>query len=311
MKFGLSLPNQGPVATPENMVRLARLGQELSFDSLWVSDHLFIPYQLESRMPYNAAAGRLWVKPTDNVFEPLMTLAFLGGIVQTPKLGIGVLVIPYRDPVVTAKMLVTLDVLTGGRAILGAGVGWMREEFETFGASYQDRGAVTDEYIRVFKELCTADEPHFEGKHYRVSNVGFYPKPVQKPHPPVWIGGQSTRAIRRVARLGDGWLPSHISPETLAENLGTLRRFCEEAGRDPDTIEICPKENIFSFGDPRSDRDAGTVSPTVKTQQMVDTIHRYEEAGASHIVLDLIRGITVDEMVHGAERFADQVKSKL
>ena len=108
---------------------------------------------------------------------------------------------PYRNPIITAKMLVTLDVLSGGRVILGAGVGWMPEEFAALGASYEHRGSVTDEYIQIFRELCTADKPSFAGKHYHIANLGFYPKPLQKPHPPVWIGGY-TAALRRAVALG-------------------------------------------------------------------------------------------------------------
>ena len=309
MKFGMGISNMGPIATPENMVRLATLGEKLSFDSLWVADHLFIPYQLESVYPYNDS-GKLWIQPTDNVFDPLMTLAYMAAVVDAPKLGMSVLVIPYRDPVVTAKMLVTLDVLSGGRVILGTGVGWMQEEFETLGASYHDRGSVTDEYIQVFKELCTADEPHFEGKHYRVSNAGFYPKPVQKPYPPVWVGGYSTSAIRRAARLGDGWHPGNIGPEALAKKVGTLRSFCEEFGRDPDSVEICPKVNSFGFGDVDWNARDAVVSIKGTAQQMVDVIRRYEEAGASHIVLGF-RGGSIEEVEQTAERFAGEVRSRL
>ena len=242
MKFGLTLANMGPTAQRENMLQMARLGQELKFDSIWVGDHVFFPYRSEPHYPYNAT-GRIGIEPSHNLFEPLVTLAFMAGVVETPMLGLGVLVVPYRNPVVTAKMLATLDVLSGGRLVLGVGVGWTREEFGVLGASYPDRGAVTDEYVQIFKELCAKDQLQFDGKHYKVSNVAFYPSPVQKPQPPVWVGGYSLAALHRVVRLDDCWYPSNIDPPTLVEKLATLRRFCREAGRDPNGVEIATQVN--------------------------------------------------------------------
>ena len=309
MKFGLDISNMGPTAQWENIIRMARLAQELTFDSIWVSDHVFLPYRMETRYPYNDT-GRLPLSPHNNIFDPLMTLAFIAGIVETPALGISVLIIPYRNPVVMTKMLTSLDVMSGGRVILGAGVGWMREEFETLGVSYQERGSITDECIQVFKELCTADEPYFKGKHYQLSNVGFYPKPVQKPHPPVWVGGYSLAAMRRAVRLGDGWNPSNIDPLMLAEKLVTLRRLSREAGRDPDGIEISIRVNGVGFGDDGTDSD-GHVTPLCGTpQQMLDTLRRYEEAGVGHIVVGPRRS-TIEEMAQTVERFAEEVRARL
>ena len=251
MKFGIGLSNTGPMAQRENMLTMAKLAQELKFDSIWVGDHVCMPYEFDPLYP--SANRRPGLKPSDNLFDPLVTLAFMAGVIETPMLGIGVLVVPYRNPVVTAKMLATLDVLSGGRVILGVGVGWMREEFEALGASYQDRGSVTDEYIQVFKELCTVDEPNFQGKHYQVSNVAFHPKPMRKPHPPIWVGGNSLAALRRVVRLGDGWQPTNMDPETLAKKSATLGRLCREAGRDLESIDLTAWVSRVGFGDPARD----------------------------------------------------------
>ena len=286
MKFGIGIPNQGPAAEREDMLRLARQAVELKFDSIWVGDHVFTPFRSEPLYPYNST-GRLSVEPTDNIFDPLITLAYIAGAVEAPVLGISVLVIPYRNPVVTAKMVATLDVLSGGRVVLGVGVGWQREEFELLGASYEDRGPVTDEYIQIFKELCTADEPFFEGKHYQISNIAFYPKPLQKPHPPVWVGGYSVAAIRRAVRLGDGWQPSNIDPPTLAKKMPTLRRLCQEMGRDPSSIDISTRVGGVRFGD-AGPVDSGRPAPLSGTpQQILDGVRRYEELGVGHIVLGI------------------------
>ena len=146
MKFGLGIPNMSAMTEQGNLLRLGSLAEELGYDSIWVGDHVFIPYQTQSRYPYSAS-GRLAVNPRDDLLDPLVTLAYLASVAPSPGLGISVLIIPYRNPVVTAKMLATLDLLSGGRVILGVGVGWLKEEFETLGASYEDRGTVTDEYI--------------------------------------------------------------------------------------------------------------------------------------------------------------------
>jgi probable F420-dependent oxidoreductase len=305
MQFGLGLPNLSYVDPTETLIRLAHTAEELAFDSLWVSDHIFIPYEYEPNYPYSTT-GRIGIEATDQIFEPLTTLAFLAGQVATPRLGVSVLIVPYRNPIVTAKMLITLDVLSRGRVILGAGVGWMPEEFAALGASYEHRGQVTNEYIQIFQELCTADRPSFEGQHYRISNMGFYPKPIQKPHPPVWIGGYSTAALRRAVRLGDGWHPSNLPPEALVAKKAILERLCREAGRDPASLSISTRVNNVAFGD--SGDTVGRPSPLSGTaQQIIDTIKRYADAGVSHIVLG-IRGRDAEAMCDTARRFADEVR---
>ena len=308
MQFGLGVPNLSPIDPQHTILCLAQEAQALAFDSLWVSDHVFIPYELAPNYPYSTT-GQLGLNATDHILDPLTTLAFLAGSVQTPRLGISVLIMPYRNPIVTAKMLVTLDVFSGGRVILGAGVGWMPEEFAALQASYADRGRVTDEYIQVFRELCTAEKPRFEGQHYRLANIGFYPKPVQKPHPPIWVGGYSQAALRRAARLGDGWHPSNIDPATLAQKLAIVRRLCAEAGRDPERLTVSTRVNNVAFGD--SGDTVGRPAPISGTpQQMIDTIRRYADAGVSHIVLG-IRGRDPETMLQTVRRFADEVRPKV
>ena len=198
--FGCSLPSRGAMASPDNLRSLAQRAEDLSFDHVWVSDHIIIPHEVSSFYPY-AADGVAPFQRDNTYFEPLAALNFLAGCTTRVKLGTHVLILPYRNPVLTAKILATLDVLSGGRLILGAGVGWMEEEFQAMGLdTYAQRGEVTDEYIQIFKELWTSDDPEFHGKHYDISGAGFLPKPVQKPHPPIWIGGHTNPAIRRRRR---------------------------------------------------------------------------------------------------------------
>jgi alkanesulfonate monooxygenase SsuD/methylene tetrahydromethanopterin reductase-like flavin-dependent oxidoreductase (luciferase family) len=185
----------------------------------------------------------------------------------------------------------------------------MPEEFATLGASYEHRGAVTDEYLQIFRELCTADKPAFEGEHYQMANLGFYPKPLQKPHPPIWIGGYTQAALRRAVRLGDSWHPSNLPPEALAAKAVTLRQLCAAAGRDPASLTITTRVNNVAFGD--SGDGTGRPTPISGTaQQMIDTIKRYADAGVQHIVLG-IRGRDTEEMLATARRFAQEVRPKV
>ena len=310
MEFGINLGNMGPLATGKNMLLLVRRTQELQFDAIWVGDHIFVPRRQESRYPYNTT-GRMSVDPTDDVLEPLMTLAYIGGAVNTPRLGVGVLIVPYRNPILAAKMLSTLDEMSGGKLTVGVGVGWMKEEFDNLGTSYEDRGSITDEYIQIFKELCSSEEPQFKGKHYRFSDLGgFNPKPVQKPHPPIWVGGWSQAAIRRAVRMGDCWYPSNIDPVSYVEKLGALRQFCQEQGRDPSSLKLATHINSVGFEEADAYGQQGVAPLSGTAQQMLDVIHRYEEAGVGHISLRM-KGSTVEEMLDTMERFTDEVRTRL
>ena len=176
-----------------------------------------------------------------------------------------VIIVPHRNPLVAAKALATLDVLSGGRLVVGVGVGWMREEFEALNLPpFEERGAVTDEYIRAFKELWTSDDPHFEGKYVSFDDISFLPKPVQKPHPPIWVGGESRPALRRTAELADGWYPLGSNPtfpmgtpEQLAAGLERLASYARRFGRDPSEIETIYRTHQFELTDIGSPFDSG------------------------------------------------------
>jgi len=240
----LSQTIYGPTASPAALRTLTQQAEAVGFDAVWFADHIIIPRHVQSFYPY-AADGASPFAPDEPFYEPLSVLNFLAGCTQRIRLGTHVLIIPYRNPVLTAKILATVDVLSGGRLILGAGVGWMAEEFQALGVStYAERGAVTNEYLRLFKELWTQERPHFQGKYYQLSEVGFQPKPVQKPHPPIWIGGHSAPALRRVATLGDGWMPIGLRPHPLLEpaeiegKIARLRALTRQAGRPEDAVTI-------------------------------------------------------------------------
>jgi probable F420-dependent oxidoreductase len=240
----LSTTITGPTASPEAVRTLAQRAEALGFDAVWFPDHILTPRHVASVYPY-AADGVYRADPDHPFYEPLAVLNFVAGCTQRVRLGTHVLIIPYRHPVFTAKHLATLDVLSGGRLILGAGVGWMAEEFHALGLpTYAERGAVTNEYLRLFQELWTKDTPEFQGKYVQVSGVGFRPKPVQQPHPPIWIGGHSAAALRRAAILGDGWMPIGLRPHALLEpadmeeKITRLRALTRQAGRPEDAVTI-------------------------------------------------------------------------
>ena len=270
MEFGLHLPHVGPLATREGITAFAQLAEELGFDALWVSDHVVVPRSLDSRYPYSRD-GSFPVSPDVPLMEPLATLLFAAAITERVKLGTTVLVIPMRNPIVTAKQLASLDVLSNGRLILGVGAGWMEEEFKILGVPFERRGARTNEYIRLIKALWTEENPSFEGKFWQIKDVGFSPKPLQKPHPPIWTGGHSAPALRRAGRLSDGWHAVGVSPDTLREQFQEVQRHAKEAGRDPASLTLSVRPRV------RLDDPAKTI----------ELLRSYREVGVSHVVLEM------------------------
>src|SRR5436189_3600280 len=186
MEFGCHLPVYGPAATRETLLAFARRMEALGYDSLWASDHVVIPWRITSKYPYNAT-GDFPLPPTTNFLEPLTALALVAGLTERLRLGTTVLVLPHRHPVLAAKMLATLDHLSNGRVILGAGVGWMREEIELLGAPFDERGAWSDEAIRVMRACWRDERTHFQGRFFNFADVGCFPKPVRGDIP-IWMG---------------------------------------------------------------------------------------------------------------------------
>ena len=306
--FGCSLPSRGAMASPDNLRNLAQRAEDLSFDHVWVSDHIIIPHEVASFYPY-AADGVAPFQRDNTYFEPLAALNFLAGCTTRVRLGTHVLILPYRNPVLTAKILATLDVLSGGRLILGAGVGWMEEEFQALGLdTYAQRGAVTNEYIRIFKELWTSDHPEFHGEHYAISEAGFLPKPIQKPHPPIWIGGHTNPAIRRAATLGDGWMPiglrppAILEPEELAEKIARLRRISARAGRAENAVDLVFSTDCVFQDEPDAHRRMVSGRP----EQIAADLRQYLDLGVQHFILSFPAGSAAEQQ-EAMERFAREV----
>ena len=311
MKYGFYLPSGGPAAQPDNLAIIARQGDKLGFFCMVMPDHVVQPRVVESQYPYSITGDIQQAHSTasNERLEQITTLAYLAGITEQIKLVTSVMIIPYRNPILTAKMLSTLDMLSKGRLILGAGVGWMEEEFELLNAEpFAERGAVTNEYLRAFIELWTNDDPTFEGKYVNFSNITFLPKPVQKPYPPIWIGGQSKPAIRRAAQIGDAWHPvgaipaAPLEPEELAENLVLLHDYAEKAGRDPSQIQVSVKAPLYdanSSGDVRR-RFSGSAD---EVRQDVQT---YADVGVTHLIFDF-RTADPNQTEDRMARFSEEV----
>lgn len=284
LKVGLDVGIYGRLATRDHILGLAELAESSGLESIWVADHVIFPTTFASRYPYSPT-GTFPVDMTkEPLLEPMATMGVLVGATQRVKIGTAVLVMPYRNPVVLARMLVTLDVLSAGRTVLGAGVGWLAEEFTALDARpFAARGRVTDECIEIVKRMCQGGEVTFRGEHYQLDPVVSNPGSVQRPHPPILIGGTSGAALRRVAKLGDGWLSTGLRPERLREHLSALQRLCEAQGRRFADLNLVHKLFI-SIGDARKgaggSRDPGTGSQA----DIVDDLRRLVDLGYNSII---------------------------
>lgn len=312
MEFGLHLPASSATVKAEELVRFAQQAEALGFYCLTVADHVIVPKNISVPYPYTVDGK---YPGTGYHLETLMTMGYLAGATQRIRFVTSVMILPYRNPIVTAKMLASLDVLSGGRVIVGAGVGWMKEEFETIRTEpFEERGKVTDEYIAAFRELWTSDNPNFNGKYCRFSNIAFLPKPVQKPSIPIWIGGHSKQAIRRAARLGDGWHPIGgvptipLEPEDIVKDMSMLREYAEKAGRDPKTIRVALKGSLF-------DREK-QITPGKRrrfigsAEEVASDIREYRAAGVDTMIFD-VRRPNINETMERMEWMAKEVFGKL
>jgi len=311
MKYGFYLPNSGAGAEPDALADIAKLGDRLGFFCMLMPDHIPQPNQINSTYPYSLTGDILAAGQSGDGEWPeqITTLAYLAGVTEQIKLVTSVMIIPYRNPILTAKMLSTLDMLSKGRLILGAGVGWMEEKFELLDAPpFAERGAVTNEYLQAFIELWTKEDPKYEGKYVNFSDITFLPKPVQKPYPPIWIGGQSKPAIRRAAQIGDCWHPvgaipaAPLEPEELAENLVLLHQYAEKAGRDPAAIQVSVKAPLYDAGDSSGPRRRFSGS----SDEVRQDVQTYSDVGVTHLIFDFRTGDpkqTEDRMA----RFSEEV----
>jgi len=234
MKFGLRYCNTGRYVDPSKAVDLLQAGEEAGFESAWTVEHTVVPAGYESAYPYSPDGRMAGGKYDIPLPDPLIWMAYAAAATTRIKLGTGILILPQHSPVITAKQIATLDYMSGGRVLLGIGVGWLREEFEAIGVPFDDRGRRTDEYVAVMRELWSADAPSFQGEFISFDGAYCRPQPTNG-SVPIIVGGHSKAAARRAGRLGDGFFPARGAS---AELIDLVKRSAEEAGRDPDAIEI-------------------------------------------------------------------------
>ena len=299
MKYGVILPNVGPLAHIDSLARIAQNAEHLGYDGVFLSDHIAIPSYLRSVYPYRSD-GRFPLTASDRILEPVTTLAYLAAVTSRLQLGFSVLVLPYRHPVLNAKMLGTLDVISNGRLIVGAGVGWMAEEFAALDSNFEARGAVTDEHIALLKAFWTNPEPNVRGTHYSVAGVGMAPSPVSKPHPPIWTGGISPPALRRAATIADGWHGVRQSPADVARVAAQISDLRASRGETMDGFTISLRAGLDVTDEPfvGSSRTPLRGSP----EQVASDLVGYREAGLDYLVVEP-RAATPEQLIEQLGRF--------
>jgi probable F420-dependent oxidoreductase len=280
MNVGISVPLPAYLV---DVAFMARTVEELGFESFWCAEHPFIPVHSQSRFP--GSADGVIPESYSHFIDPFVALARASGVTSRIKLGTGIVLVPERHPLLLAKEISTLDLFSGGRFLFGIGAGWLREETEIMGGDFDHRWTQVRESILAMKELWTKTEAEFHGKYYDFPPVRSYPKPAQKPHPPVILGGGAKNVLQRVVAWGDGWLPNRITPDELRQSRATLDKLAKEAGRDPAAI------TISVHGQP-ADRDL---------------IRRLSEAGANRVIVRPATVKTEAEMGAELTRIAEAV----
>lgn len=275
MKAGFGIPNNQGVEDPNELVALAVEAERLGFASVWVREHLFHSSYVAERLgdrPYHDA---------------LMVLTAIAGATRTVRLGTSVLVLPWHDPARLGKMVATLDHLSRGRVSLGVGVATTRDEFENLGVDFATRGKRTDEILGALQALWTQETPAFVGQFYRYGGLKFSPKPLQKPYPPLLIGGASPAAKRRVARFGDGWHTLRQTPRQVAEGRNEIMTLTQAAGRDPSRLHFSLSAPLEFTGKAPSKPVEDRTALTGSEDDIAETLRAYREAGLDEIVISL------------------------
>jgi probable F420-dependent oxidoreductase len=302
MDFGVFLPVSGRAATRGGLIRAAQAAEEYGFTAVWAADRIVIPWTIETPYNYNWS-GSFFVPPEATFLEPLTVLAFLAGATERLRLGISVLVMPYRDPVYWAKIVATLDQLSEGRLILGVGVGWMREEFDALGHGelFEPRGRVADEHLEILRTLMADEHASHSGEFYAFEDIAFQPKrPIE-----VWVGGEARPSQRRAGRAGDSWFPyfPRVTPEEMAKRYAYVRRTAEEAGRDPDAVSLnCCLSVEITEEDVAQQPDVLRGSP----RQVAERLFEFREIGVGHCGLQFLVG-RFPERLEQMRRFSEEV----
>ena len=304
MRIGVTVPNvHETLAERTTIEAVGRMADDLWLDSVWCNDHLAIPGARDGGGAEPAYAAAYGEQRGQQIYEPLIVLAYLAAVTRRVMLGTSVYLLALRNPLLAARQAVSLDRLSDGRLVLGVGVGWLESEFAALGVPYRERGSRTDEAIAVLKALCGPDSAEFHGRHHSFTSVEFLPKPVQRPHPPLWIGGRSDAAVRRAARAGDAWHPSHLTVGELGRRVPELHAECERAGRSADDVTVTTRRKLVLAPSPEAEADRvlqgdpGAIAATVAD---------LEQVGVAHLIVEL-PGSSEGELLDSLDWFGREV----
>lgn len=265
MKIGYFAIGIGPAAAPEAIAVAAQTAEACGFHSIWAPEHVVLLDQYDSKYPYSKDGRLPGLNTTVDILDPYIALTFAAAFTKTIRLGTGISLIPERSPVVTAKEIASLDKLSNGRFDLGVGIGWLAEEFTAVGVPWERRAERTREYLKAMKLLWTQENPEFSGEFCSFPKVRMYPKPVQKPYPPIIFGGESTPALKRVGEVGDGWFGVNVTPEAAPGLIARMKHYAQAAGRDPEKLTFA-------------------VSPGLGSPIDIDMVKQFRDAGAHQVI---------------------------
>jgi len=298
--YGAHLPHLGRQVDAATLTQFAQRLEQIGCESAWVSDHVCWPAEIESKYPYTDD-GSFAPAPDMGWLDPIGTQLFVAGVTSRLRLGFTVLILPYRQPVATAKQLATLDVLSNGRLILGVGIGWMAEEAAILGMPWDQRGKRSDEQLQLFEQLFTADTPTFDGEFYQLPEVGFEPKPIQQPVP-IWVGGSSAAAFKRAARYGTGFHAAFQPLDVVQDEFAQVCAYAEALGRNADELTL----SLRLYLDPAGAMEA-SKSIAGSLQQMQDRVGELQAAGVAHVVLDPVARGGVQGRLDAISAFMEDV----
>jgi probable F420-dependent oxidoreductase len=316
MQIGFNLPVSGPMAAADVMAHIAQLGESLGFDYLTLTDHIALPDTAAPGYPYSTT-GEFYTPDPGHRVEQLTTAAWIAAKTSKIRLVLAVMVVPHRPAVVTSKMLATIDVLSGGRLVIGIGAGWLKVELDAVATTpFAERGAVTDEYMDAMRTIWTQDKPVFHGKYVNIDGLLTDPKPLQKPYPPIWVGGESGPSMRRAARIGDAWYPigsnnAHLldTLPRLQAGIGRLREMTKAAGRDPAAMGVVYR--VKRHGQPApAATDGNRKLFTGSVANTIEDIAAVNEIGVTAIDFDF-EGRDAAKSAADMKKFHDEVLSRI
>lgn len=300
MKLGICVPHYGRPIEVDRVQAVVQRAEERGLDSVWVTDHVIVPR--EAHVIYR-----------DHMLDPLAVLPWLAGVTRRIALGTSVVILPYRSPIPVAKLLASVDVLSGGRLIVGAAIGWLEGEFAALGVPFRERASRSDEALELFRALWTDEHPEIETRRHRLHGVQASPMPLQKPRPPLWIGGSSDGAYRRVARLGDGWHATATTPEAFRGGAAAVGRYWKEAGREGEPVwSLRIPLMLDGVHRPAVDMSLlrGRHALTGSVARVTESLQVFRDLGVSHVALE-VSYTTFPAVMETVDRLAGEVKPRL